>query len=56
VALPNESFDRGGWHVVLLDSIYPREESYIGRLDDAHWHWLEQDLTAVPRAHRSSSA
>lgn len=47
-ALPYESFDRGGWHIVLLDSIYPHEESYIGRLDDAQWHWLEQDLAAVP--------
>ncbi len=46
--LPYESFDRGGWHVVLLDSIFPHEQSYIGKLDDAQWHWLERDLDAVP--------
>jgi Icc protein len=43
-----ESFDRGGWHIVLLDSVFPHGESYIGKLDDAQWHWLEQDLAAVP--------
>jgi Icc protein len=47
-ALPYESFDRGGWHIVLLDSVYPHAESYIGKLDDAQWHWLEQDVAAVP--------
>lgn len=48
--LPYESFDRGGWHVVLLDSVFPHDESYIGRLDDAQWDWLERDLAAVPVA------
>jgi len=48
--LPYESFDRGGWHIVLLDSVYPHGESYIGKLDDAQWDWLERDLAAVPAA------
>ena len=48
--LPYESFDRAGWHVVLLDSVFPHEASYIGRLDDAQWDWLERDLAAVPVA------
>lgn len=48
--LPYESFDRGGWHIVLLDSTFPHEQSYIGRLDDAQWDWLEKDLAAVPAA------
>ena len=48
--LPYESFDRGGWHIVLLDSVFPHEESYVGKLDDARWDWLEKDLAAVPAA------
>ena len=49
-ALPYESFDRAGWHVVLLDSVFPHEESYVGRLDDAQWQWFEKDVAAVPAA------
>jgi len=49
-ALPYESFDRGGWHIVLLDSTFPHEQSYIGKLDDAQWEWLEKDLSAVAAA------
>ena len=48
--LPYTSFDRGGWHIVLLDSVFPHEQSYIGRLDDAQWDWLERDLAAVDPA------
>jgi len=48
--LPYTSFDRGGWHIVLLDSIFPHEQTYIGRLDDAQWDWLERDLAAVDPA------
>ena len=44
---PYASFDRGGWHIVLLDSVFPFGEGYIGRLDDAQWDWLERDLAAV---------
>jgi 3',5'-cyclic AMP phosphodiesterase CpdA len=50
--LPYTSFDRGGWHVVLLDSVSPHpgkdERSYIGRLDEPQWEWLERDLAATP--------
>jgi len=45
--LPYTSFDRGGWHIVLLDSVSPHEQTYIGRLDDAQWDWFERDLAAV---------
>ena len=44
---PYKSFDRGGWHIVILDSTFPFEQSYIGRLDDAQWDWLDRDLVAV---------
>lgn len=45
--LPYTSFDRNGWHIVLLDSVFPHQQGYIGRLDDAQWDWLERDLAAV---------
>jgi Icc protein len=45
---PWESFDRGGWHIVLLDSTFPFKQSYIGKLDDTQWDWLERDVASVP--------
>lgn len=42
------SFDRGGWHFVVLDSISPHGESYIGRLDDEQFEWLAADLDRTP--------
>ncbi len=42
------SFDQGGWHIVILDSIQPRGDGYIARIDDAQFEWLEADLVAVP--------
>jgi len=47
-ATPWESFDKAGWHIVLLDSTFPHQEIYIGKLDEAQWDWLEKDLAAVP--------
>jgi 3',5'-cyclic AMP phosphodiesterase CpdA len=47
------SFDRGGWHFIVLDSIQPATSpgsSYVGYLDDAQFAWLESDLRAVPVA------
>jgi len=41
------SFDRGGWHFVVLDSIFPWRDGYKGRLDDGQYAWLESDLAAV---------
>lgn len=39
------SFDRGGWHIVVLDSIFPDSETvYQGRLDDEQFDWLQADL------------
>jgi len=45
---PYESFDLGGWHIVLLDSTFPHGESYIGRLDESQFDWFARDLAAVP--------
>lgn len=44
------SFDRAGWHFVLLDSVFPHGDGYIGKLDDEQLSWLETDLRAVPAA------
>jgi 3',5'-cyclic AMP phosphodiesterase CpdA len=42
------SFDRNGWHFVMLDSIYPSRRGYAARLDDTQLSWLERDLEATP--------
>jgi 3',5'-cyclic-AMP phosphodiesterase len=44
------SFDRAGWHFVVLDSTYPTSgrDGYIGRLDDEQFVWLSNDLAATP--------
>lgn len=46
------SFDHGGWHFVVLDSIAPGNDSiqakvYQARLDDEQFAWLEKDLAGV---------
>lgn len=38
------SFDRAGWHFVVLDSIQPFEEAFIPKLDDEQFAWLQADL------------
>jgi len=40
------SFDAGAWRVVLLDSVQPKGDGYVGRLDDEQFEWLEQELNA----------
>jgi 3',5'-cyclic AMP phosphodiesterase CpdA len=46
------SFDRGGWHFIVLDSTHkPNEASkypYIGKLDDEQFDWLVKDVEATP--------
>lgn len=43
------SFDRAGWHFIVLDSIYPDGEGYRGRLDETQFEWLAHDLKSTPR-------
>ncbi|MGV3619156.1 MAG: metallophosphoesterase family protein [Fimbriimonas sp.] len=45
---PYYSFDQGGWHFIVLDSIYDMKGGYSGRLDDAQFEWLQGDLKATP--------
>jgi len=46
------SFDRAGWHFVVLDSTHPREieseQPYTGKLDEEQYSWLTSDLKATP--------
>lgn len=41
------SFDRAGWHFVVLDSMTITGHSYQARLDDEQFEWLRADLAAV---------
>lgn len=42
------SFDRAGWHFIILDSIHPDPETvYRGELDEPQFAWLKQDLESV---------
>ncbi len=45
---PYRSFDRGGWHFVVLDSTFPAGDGYIAKLDDEQYEWLKADLAAMP--------
>ncbi|MCF0062647.1 metallophosphoesterase [Dyadobacter chenwenxiniae] len=44
------SFDKNGWHIILLDSIHCRPEGtgYYARLDEAQMDWLKKDLNNTP--------
>ena len=45
------SFDKGGWHFVVLDSMefsHGNNQGYLARLDDEQFAWLEADLAATP--------
>lgn len=46
---PYYSFDKGGWHFIMLDSIQTGEgDGYTGRLDDPQFEWLQGDLASTP--------
>lgn len=46
---PYRSFDRAGWHFVVLDSVQFRAQGgYRPLLDPDQHEWLEADLAAVP--------
>jgi 3',5'-cyclic-AMP phosphodiesterase len=42
------SVDRGGWHLVILDSTYVVGGVYKAYLDDAQYDWLARDLANTP--------
>ena len=42
-------FDRGGWRVLVLDSIYADPQNvYIARLDEEQFEWLTAELKRIP--------
>lgn len=48
---PYRSFDKAGWHFIILDSTHPTKDNgngYIARLDDEQFEWLKDDLAKTP--------
>lgn len=45
---PYRSFDKNGWHIVLLDSVFHKDNGYIAKLDEEQFAWLENDLANTP--------
>ena len=46
---PYRSFDRAGWHFVVLDSTHPiRGNGYCAKLDTDQFEWFVDDLATVP--------
>lgn len=48
---PYRSFDKAGWHFIVLDSTHPTKDNgngYIARLDDEQFEWLKDDLAKTP--------
>jgi 3',5'-cyclic AMP phosphodiesterase CpdA len=50
LAKPYYALDRGGWHLIVLDSTFPHGDDYTARLDDEQFEFLRSDLAAVPPA------
>lgn len=48
---PYRSFDRNGWHFIVLDSTHqkPNEEWYTAKLDETQFEWLKEDLNKTPK-------
>ncbi len=45
---PYRSFDRAGWHFIVLDGTFPQGNGYVARLDDEQFEWLKEDLKRTP--------
>lgn len=43
----HRSFDRAGWHFIVLDSVQPQGDGYTAQLDTEQMSWLEEDLKKV---------
>lgn len=43
---PWRAFKRDGWRFIVIDSVAPDGEGYIGQLDEAQRAWLETELKA----------
>lgn len=49
LAKPYRSFDRNGWHFIVLDSVEPYQDGYKARLGGEQMAWLKSDLASVAR-------
>lgn len=45
---PYRSFDRAGWHFIVLDSTFRAGNGYTARLDEPQFEWLAGDLQKTP--------
>ncbi len=43
------SFDQGGWHFVILDTLARTPDGYNGLLEDEQMEWLKGDLASTKR-------
>jgi Icc protein len=52
LSMPYRSFDKAGWHFIVLDSIQPKADGswFTCMLDEAQFNWLQKDLAATPSA------
>jgi 3',5'-cyclic-AMP phosphodiesterase len=52
LSMPYRSFDKAGWHFIVLDSIQPKTDGswYTCMLDEAQFNWLQNDLVTTPSA------
>lgn len=50
LAKPYRSFNKAGWHFVILDSTHEiKGNGYTARLDDEQFEWLKDDLANTPK-------
>lgn len=42
------SVDRGGWHLIILDSTQYDGGAYVAQIDEEQFEWLENDLKSTP--------
>ncbi len=42
------SFDRNGWHFVVLDSMSHKTLGYTAKIDEEQFEWLSEDLKKTP--------
>jgi 3',5'-cyclic-AMP phosphodiesterase len=48
---PYRSFDKAGWHFIILDSIHPKAEGwYTAKLDEEQFDWLKADLKKTDKS------
>ncbi len=46
---PYYTFDRAGWKFVVLDSVQPLNNGYVGGIDNTQFDWLREQLERTPK-------